>query len=398
MQTTPKGLRLHIGIFGRRNAGKSSVLNAFLGQQVSIVSEVPGTTTDPVEKTMELKPLGPVVFIDTAGLDDCGALGQNRVAATGKVIDRTELAILVADAWTDYEENLLKMFNARNIPCLVAANKSDLRAGRELEEQAGRSGVQWVVRLSATENSGFAKLREAVIQAAPREFIEQPSPMAGLLKPHDQVVLVVPIDLAAPKGRLIAPQVQVLRDILDHNAGATVVKETLLAETLAGLKTRPALVITDSQAFEKVAATVPAAIPLTSFSIIYARFKGDLAEMVTGAKAIDRLADGDAVLIAEACSHHPVEEDIGRVKLPQWLMKYTQRQLDIRVVAGRDFPADLSFFKLIIHCGACVFNRRELLTRIEKAKHAGVPITNYGLAIAFLHGLLDRTTSPLKRE
>lgn len=396
MLTTPKGLRLHIGIFGRRNAGKSSILNAFLGQQVSIVSEVPGTTTDPVEKVMELKPIGPVVFIDTAGLDDRGALGQKRVAGTRKVIERTELAILVADGWTAYEDNLLKLFQERNIPCVVAANKADLRDNHGVEEQASRSGAQWVVRLSATDNTGFAKLREAVIQAAPREFIEQPSPMAGLIMPHDQVVLVVPIDIEAPKGRLIVPQVQVLRDILDHDARAVVVKETLLAETLAGLKTKPALVITDSQAFKQVAEIVPAAIPLTSFSIIFARFKGDLEQLAQGARSIAGLAEGDRILIAEACSHHPVQDDIGRVKLPRWLRARTGRRLAIKVVGGHDYPDDLSPYKLIIHCGGCVFNRRELLTRIERARQARVPITNYGLAIAFLHGILERALRPMR--
>lgn len=398
MTTTPKALRLHIGIFGRRNVGKSSVLNALVRQQVSIVSETAGTTTDPVEKTMELKPIGPVVFIDTAGIDDTGALGSLRVAGTMKVIDRTELAVLVADSWTDYEKGLAGLFKKQKIPCVVVASKSDLGGNAKVEREASALGCEFVVGVSAKERTGFDKLRENLVRAAPQEFLDQATPLAGLVRPKDHVVLVAPIDLEAPKGRLIVPQVQVLRDILDHDALASVVKETSLSLTLANLKNPPALVITDSQAFKKVAEIVPAGIPLTSFSIVYARFKGDLSEMVYGARAIDALADGDRVLIAEACTHHPVEDDIGRVKIPKWLLKHTGRRLDIKVVAGRDYPDDLSLYKLIIHCGGCVFNRRELLSRIEKAKQAGVPITNYGIAIAFLHGILDRVIKPFARE
>jgi len=398
MITAPKGLRLHIGIFGRRNTGKSSVLNALVRQQVSIVSKVAGTTTDPVEKTMEFKPIGPVVFIDTAGIDDTGALGKLRVGKTIKAVDRTELALLVTDAWSDYEEDLLNVFKKRNIPCVLVANKSDLRPDRKVEDRATASGSQFVVTLSAANSTGLDKLREAIIRAVPQEFLEQATPMAGLIKPNDLVVLVTPIDLEAPKGRLIVPQVQVLRDVLDHNAGAVVVKENGLANALANLKKNPALVITDSQAFKEVARIVPPDVPLTSFSIIFARFKGDMAEMAKGAKMIDQLREGDKVLIAEACTHHPVEDDIGRVKLPKWLLKHTGHKLEIKIVAGRDFPEDLSSYKLIIHCGGCVFNRRELLSRIEKARQLKVPITNYGIAIAFLHGILDRAIKPFERE
>lgn len=397
MTTTPKGLRLHIGIFGRRNVGKSSVLNALVRQQVSIVSDMAGTTTDPVEKTMEFKPIGPVVFIDTAGIDDTGVLGKLRVAGTRKAIDRTELAVLVADSWGDYEKELAGLFEQRRIPCVVVANKADLGGNASVEKEALAIGCEFVASVSAKDRTGFDKLRETIVLATPREFIEQAAPMDGLVQPKDCVVLVTPIDLEAPKGRLIVPQVQVLRDILDHDAYAVVVKENALKQALANMKKAPALVITDSQAFEAVAKTVPIEIPLTSFSIVYSRFKGDLAEMAAGAKAIDSLAGGDRVLIAEACSHHPVEDDIGRVKLPKWLASYTKRKLDIKVVASRDFPEDLSSYKLVIHCGGCVFNRRELLTRIEKTKQAGVPITNYGLAIAFLYGMLDRVIKPFER-
>ncbi len=398
ISAAPKGLRLHIGIFGRRNVGKSSVLNALVRQQVSIVSDVPGTTTDPVEKTMEFKPIGPVVFIDTAGIDDSGALGKLRVAHTIKVIDRTELAILVTDAWTDYEKGLIDLFRQKKTPCVVVANKSDLGNTSAALAEAAALGVEFIASVSARDLTGIDKLREAVIRATPQEFLEQATPMAGLVRPDDIVVLVTPIDLEAPKGRLIVPQVQVLRDLLDHNACALVVKENALALALAGLKSKPALVVTDSQAFKQVAKIVAPDILLTSFSIIYARLKGDLATMVAGAQAIRSLADGDKILIAEACSHHPVEDDIGRVKLPRWLLDYTKRKLEIKVVAGRDYPDDLSAYKLAIHCGGCVFNRKELLARIEKARIAGVPITNYGLAIAYLNGILERALQPFARE
>jgi len=389
---------LHIGIFGRRNVGKSSVLNALVRQQVSIVSDVAGTTTDPVEKTMEFKPIGPVVFIDTAGIDDSGALGKLRIAKTMKVVDRTELALLVADSWTDYEKELTVIFEKRRVPCVLVANKSDLGGNAAVEKAASASGCKFIAKVSAKDLTGFDKLREAIIRAVPQEFLEQATPMQGLIRQEDLVVLVTPIDLEAPKGRLIVPQVQVLRDVLDNNAYSLVVKENALAAALKNLKRKPALVITDSQAFKEVAAIVSANIPLTSFSIVFARFKGDLAEMVAGARAIDTLRDGDKILIAEACSHHPVEDDIGRVKLPKWLLNYTKRQLDIKVAAGRDYTDDLSAYKLVIHCGGCVFNRRELLARIEKAKQAHVPITNYGLAIAFLLGIFDRALRPFGRE
>ena len=389
---------MHIGIFGRRNVGKSSVLNALVRQQVSIVSDVAGTTTDPVEKTMEFKPIGPVVFIDTAGIDDSGALGKLRIAKTMKVVDRTELALLVADSWTDYEKELTVIFEKRRVPCVLVANKSDLGGNAAVEKAASASGCKFIAKVSAKDLTGFDKLREAIIRAVPQEFLEQATPMQGLIRQEDLVVLVTPIDLEAPKGRLIVPQVQVLRDVLDNNAYSLVVKENALAAALKNLKRKPALVITDSQAFKEVAAIVSANIPLTSFSIVFARFKGDLAEMVAGARAIDTLRDGDKILIAEACSHHPVEDDIGRVKLPKWLLNYTKRQLDIKVAAGRDYTDDLSAYKLVIHCGGCVFNRRELLARIEKAKQAHVPITNYGLAIAFLLGIFDRALRPFGRE
>ena len=394
MIKVPKSLRLHIGVFGRRNVGKSSILNCLVEQDVSIVSEIAGTTTDPVEKVMEFKPLGPVVFIDTAGIDDVGDLGRARVQKTRQIIDRTELAIIVTDQWTQFEDQLIELFKKRLVPVVVVANKSDLRKDNNLEETAASAGAKYVATTSATGKIGMQSLRETVIAAAPNEFILQSTVSGDLVKAGELIILVTPIDLEAPRGRLILPQVQTLRDILDKNAYAIVVKQSELADALGRLKEPPALVITDSQAFDEVAAIVPKDIPLTSFSIVYARFKGDLDEFTKGVRKIDSLADGDKVLIAEACCHHPVDGDIGRVKLPNWLKKYTKRNLEIKVVAGRDFPEDLSPYKLIIHCGSCMFNRKELMCRIDKAKQADVPITNYGVAIAYLNGIFDRALRP----
>lgn len=391
MQETPKSLRLHIGIFGRRNVGKSSILNALVKQDVSIVSEIAGTTTDAVEKVMELKPLGPVVFIDTAGIDDIGVLGSARVKKTMKVIERTELAVVITDDWQEYEKELLNLFNGRNIPVVVAANKSDVRKGKSLEKIAGEA-VEHVVSTNAKDRGGIDELRLAIINAAPEEYLKSLTILSGMIKAKDVVILVTPIDIEAPKGRLILPQVQALRDVLDYNAYAVVVKESELAESLAMLKEPPAFVITDSQAFAKVAEIMPQGVPLTSFSIVFARFKGDLAELVKGVRAIESLKPGDKVLIAEACTHHPLKDDIGREKIPHWLEKRVGGKLDIKIVAGRDFPDDLAPYKVIIHCAACVFNRQQMLWRIEKAKKADVPITNYGVTIAYLHGMLERVT------
>jgi len=395
MTNTPKGLRLHIGIFGRRNTGKSSVLNALVGQNVSIVSDVAGTTTDPVEKTMELKPIGPVVFIDTAGIDDVGSLGNRRVSKTRQVIDRTELAILVTDQWTDYEKQLLAMFDAKHIPFVVAANKLDLRTDKTLELAAADAGAVLVAATSALTGAGIEQLREKIITATPQEFIESAPVIADLIKPGDIVLLVTPIDIEAPKGRLKMLQVHCMREILDKDASAIVTKETELPNILTSLVRPPALVVCDSQVFDKVAAIVDEAIPLTTFSILMARFKGNLAEMIKGIEVIKNLAPGDKVLIAEACTHHPIGEDIGRVQIPDLLEKQVGGKLHFDVLAGRDFPDDLGKYKLIIHCGACVFNRKEMLSRTALAKSANVPITNYGLVITDCHHLLSRALAPL---
>jgi [FeFe] hydrogenase H-cluster maturation GTPase HydF len=398
MFKAPKSLRLHIGIFGRRNSGKSSVLNALVRQDVSIVSEVPGTTTDPVEKIMELKPIGPVVFIDTAGVDDTGELGKSRIKKTKQVIDRTELAVLVTDDWQSYEVELLKLFKKNNIPVVVAANKSDIRKDNMLETAALVAGCKFIVTTSIVNKEGIDKLRATLALATPKEFLTTPPVLGDLIKPDSLVVLVTPIDIEAPSGRMLLPQVHALRDTLDNDAYCLTVKEHQLANALAILKKPPVLVVTDSQAFEKVSKIVPKSVPLTSFSILYARLKGNFAELAKGVKAIKSLKDGDRVLIAEACSHHPLQDDIGRSKIPRWLQQYTGVKLNIEVRAGRDFPEDLKPYKLIISCGACMFNRQEMLSRVEKAQRAKVAITNYGMVIAYINGIFDRVMKPFAKK
>ncbi len=394
MQNTPKGLRLHIGIFGRRNVGKSSLVNALTRQPVSIVSPTPGTTTDPVEKAMELQPLGPVLFIDTAGLDDEGALGAERIARSRRVLQRTDLALLVAESWGDFETGLLAELGEKKIPVVVVANKCDLRQNRELEKMVEAKNIRPYCSVSATTGEGLDTLRQALIAAAPESFINAPALIGDLVPPGELALLVVPIDTEAPKGRLILPQVQAIRDLLDSDTMALVVKERELAEALRRLNKPPALVVTDSQAFLKVAGDTPPGIPLTSFSILFARFKGDLGEMVRGVLAIEDLKPGDRVLIAEACTHHPVGEDIGRVKIPRWLEQYVGGKLQIDVRAGCDFPDDIDQYRLIVHCGACVANRRQILDRLAKAKAKNVPLTNYGLTIAYSLGILPRALDP----
>jgi [FeFe] hydrogenase H-cluster maturation GTPase HydF len=392
--STPKGLRLHIGIFGRRNVGKSSLLNAITRQQVSIVSAVAGTTTDPVEKPMELLPLGPVVFIDTAGVDEEGVLGSLRVEKTHQVIERTELAVLVAEGWSDFEASLLHEFEDRKIPTLVVFNKSDISLpSADLLAQLSSAKVR-TVTASAVNGSGLADLREALLELAPQDFLESPAIAGDLVGAGELAILVVPIDKEAPKGRLILPQVQTIRDLLDSDAMCMVVKERELRSALDRLKTPPKLVITDSQAFLKVSADTPANVPLTSFSILMARFKSDLTAQVEGALAIESLRSGDRVLVAEGCTHHPIGEDIGRVKIPRWLTQYTGSKLEFVQSQGRDFPEDLASYKLVIHCGACMWNRRQMLSRILRCKQAGVPITNYGLTIAYSLGIFERALQP----
>jgi [FeFe] hydrogenase H-cluster maturation GTPase HydF len=393
---TPKGFRLHIGLFGRRNVGKSSLLNALTRQDVSIVSDIAGTTTDPVEKPMELLPLGPVLFIDTAGIDDVGALGQMRVQRTRQVFDRTDMGVLITepDVWGPFEQDVLEELLGRQAPCIVVFNKVDLgRPPAGLLEELKARKVR-TVQTVAVLGEGILDLREALIKSAPEDFMNAPSIIGDLVPAGELALLVVPIDLEAPKGRLILPQVNAIRDILDNDACCLIAKERELRDALDRLKRPPCLVVTDSQAFLKVAGDTPDDVPMTSFSILFARYKGDLTEFVRGVLTVDDLRPGDRVLIAEACSHHPIGEDIGRVKIPRWLTQYVGGRLEFDHAQGHDFPDDLSPYRLVVHCAACVWNRREMLSRIVDCRRAGVPITNYGVTVAFSLGILERALRP----
>ncbi|MDR0704380.1 MAG: [FeFe] hydrogenase H-cluster maturation GTPase HydF [Planctomycetaceae bacterium] len=401
MQTTPKGFRLHIGIFGRRNVGKSSLLNALTRQQISIVSELAGTTTDPVEKPMELLPIGPVQFIDTAGIDDEGALGTLRIQKTNEVFDRTEIGIVVSaeaqsgGSYSVFEQQILNELRKRNVPSLFVFNKSDLaEPSPETMEVLDQLSVPFV-RFEATTGQGISELRDALIQIVPEDFLTPPPIVSDLVSSGGMIVLVVPVDKEAPKGRLILPQVQTIRDILDAHQSCVVVQDAQLNEVLTRIQPPPALVVTDSQAFAQVAAYTPESIMMTSFSILFARQKGDLPTMIEGTQAIAKLRPGSKVLIAESCTHHPIGEDIGTVKIPNWLQKYVGGELAIRHVQGHDFPTNtLSEYDLVIHCGACMWNRREILSRQMHCRNANVPMTNYGLAIAYLLGIFDRALKP----
>jgi len=391
---TPKSFRLHIGLFGRRNVGKSSLLNAITHQQVSIVSPHAGTTTDPVEKPMEFLPLGPVLFIDTAGLDDVGSLGELRIYKTRSIFDRTEVGILVTDGWGEYEERVLDEFSKREIPFIVVFNKIDeIIPDRLRIEQLEARNIP-VVEVSCISGKGLLDLREAILKMAPEEFLNQRTILSDLVPPGEMAILVIPIDKEAPKGRLILPQAQAIRDLLDHDAFCMVVKESELSLALENLKRPPRLVVTDSQAFEQVAQDTPRDIWLTSFSILFSRFKGDLITQVKGTNKIDELNVGDRILVAEACSHHPIGEDIGRVKIPRWLKDHVGGELHFDYVQGHDFPEDLSPWQLVIQCGSCMLNRREVLNRILRCRESGIPITNYGLVIAKCVGIFERALEP----
>lgn len=396
MHNAPRGVRLTIALAGRRNAGKSSLINALVGQEVAIVSDTPGTTTDPVAKAYELLPLGPVTFYDTAGLDDEGELGLLRVAATRKVLWRADMVLLVLgpEGLGPLERGLVHELRDAAIPVVATITHRDLQPPRAEDLAWLQERGLPTVAVSARTGHGLDELKAALLTHAPEDFRVEPPLVGDLVGPGDTVVCVVPIDLAAPKGRLILPQVQVLRDLLDHDALGLVVKERELDAALDGLRRPPRLVITDSQAILKVTGSVPEDVPLTTFSMIMARAKGDLATLVAGAAAMDRLRDGDAVLIAEACSHHVVADDIGRVKIPRWLTAFTGRDLRFQWCAGHDFPDDLERFALVIHCGACMIGRAETMRRIRLCSRLGVPITNYGVAISKLHGVLERTVRP----
>ncbi len=400
MDRTPKGNRLQIAIFGRTNVGKSSLLNLMAGQDVAITSPVAGTTTDVVEKAMELLPLGPVLFLDTAGLDDVSELADARTRKTGKVFDRADLILLVAEpgVWTADEEKVLDEAQRRNLPVLLAVNKIDRQVPSPADLDRLKKKSDRVVLLSCADAGQRGAYRESlkrgILETAPPDFAGTPPLIGDLLPPGGLAVLVVPIDLQAPKGRLILPQVQTIRDALDNDAAALIVKERELSSFLGRLNRPPDVVVCDSQAILKVSADVPKVMPCTTFSILFARQKGDLAAAAEGAAHIEELEPGDKVLIAEACSHHALEDDIGRVKIPRWLRQYVGGEIEVHTASGRDYPENLGDYRLIIHCGACMLTRREMLNRVRQAKEAGVPITNYGLTISFLQGVIGRTLLP----
>jgi [FeFe] hydrogenase H-cluster maturation GTPase HydF len=375
-------------------------MNLMLGQDIAITSPVAGTTTDIVEKAMELLPLGPVLFLDTAGLDDISELSSARLKKTAKVFDRTDVIILVTepDTWTNYEESVLAKAKKRKIPMLIVINKIDLHKPSPDHLKFLQSKSDRILTVSCNDETKrqnyLETLKQQLMEVAPADFVGTPSLIGDLLPPGGLAVLVVPIDLQAPKGRLILPQVQTIRDALDNDAMTLVVKERELAAALSNLKNPPAIVVTDSQAILKVTADVPKDILVTTFSILFARQKSDLTIMARGAAAIDSLQPGDNILIAEACSHHALEDDIGRIKIPRWLRQYVGGDLQIDISSGRDYPDDLKKYKLILHCGACMINRREMLNRLRKAQEAGVPVTNYGVAISFLQGAISRSLAP----
>ena len=396
MYRTPTSNRLHIGIFGKRNTGKSSLINAVTGQDTAIVSEIAGTTTDPVYKAMEILPIGPCMLIDTAGIDDAGILGEERVKRTLVVLRKTDLGLIVVapDTTIDiFEEDLIKTFRSKKLPFLFVINKCEL-SGKDAQDYLEKNKLPFI-KVSSKTKQGIDELKKKMMEMAPGHW--SPIPLVGdIISAKDVVVLVCPIDSAMPQGRLILPQVQVMRDCLDSNATALVTKETELLDCLKALKEKPRLVITDSQVFEDVRDMLPQDIPLTSFSTVFARHKGDLNAYIQGVYALEDLKDGDEILIAEACTHHVQPEDIGRTKIPTWLLNYTKKDLHYEVTAGGDFPEDLSRYKMVISCGGCMVNRAEIMHRIQKARATGVPITNYGILMAYLSGILERIVAPFK--
>ena len=397
LNQTPSANRTHIGIFGKRNAGKSSLINAITGQNYAIVSDVLGTTTDPVLKSMELLPLGPVVIIDTPGLDDEGELGALRIQKAYQILNKTDIAVLVIDASfgvTKEDSEILKRIHEKEIPCVIVVNKSDICPNCNLEDLPLPDSDSAIL-VSSKTGEHIHELKELLAQQASQDTIQK-SIVADLLNPLDFVVLVVPIDSAAPKGRLILPQQQTIRDILEAKASAIVVQETELAETLNSLGKKPKMVITDSQVFKKVSAVTPDDILLTSFSILFARYKGNLKTLVDGASALDSLKNGDRILISEGCTHHRQCDDIGTVKLPNWIRNYTKKEIEFEFTSGTEFPLDLSSYKMIVHCGGCMLNDREMKYRLKCAEDAKIPITNYGTCIAYINGILNRSLEPVK--
>lgn len=403
MKTTPKSLRVHLGIFGRTNVGKSSFLNLIAGQDVSITSQQPGTTTDVVEKVMELLPIGPVVFLDTAGLDDQSILGEKRIERTRKSVDRTDIALIILEpnVWTNVEENLVHLLKNKNKTFLFVVNKVDQHKVEDAFIQKLSSWTKHIVYTSSIDITSrdrvVKEIKKCLVHMVDDEFVKQPSLLEGLIDKNKIIVMVVPIDLEAPKGRLIMPQVQMIRDALDHDAMALVVKENGYLQALKNLNQKPALVICDSQAVKQVVAETPKDVLCTTFSILMMSFKvgsASLKALIDGALVINQLQDGDKILIAESCSHHAVEDDIGRVKLPRWLREYTKKEIDIEHISGRDYPKDLKKYKLVIHCGGCMLNKAEMCSRMQQADQADVAITNYGLAISLTQGVLKDVLKP----
>lgn len=403
MQNAPKSMRLQIAIMGRTNVGKSSFLNMIAGQDVAMTSPVPGTTTDVVEKSIELLPIGPVVFLDTAGIDDTSELAEKRIQRTMNILDRADIAAIITepDSWSDFEDKLVEILKDKKIPFFCVINKTDIAPPDEnlLEHISSVSNVKFMTASSLPADKALTdkyinEFKKLVKEITPDHILNDLPLVGDLVPPGGLVVLITPIDLEAPKGRLILPQVQAIRDILDNDAISVVVKEKEYVHALSLLSRKPDLVICDSQVVNKMVADTPLDIKCTTFSILFSRYKGDLVEEVRGVTAIDNLKPGDKVLIAEACSHHALQDDIGRVKIPRWLRQYVGTDIVIEHSAGRDYPANLSEYKVVVHCGGCMLTRREKLNRIEKAKTAGVPITNYGILISFVQGVLKRVLSP----
>ena len=392
----PYGVRVVICLIGRRNTGKSSLINALTEQEVSIVSEQPGTTTDPVAKAYELLPFGPVTFYDTAGFDDFGDLGEKRIKVTRKILFRADMVIFVADetGLTHADYRMIAQIRKLGIPLLTVFNKTDIRRAQSQDMSFLNASSIRYIEVSAKKGYGIRELKDLMIETVPQELRKAPVLLGDLIRKGETVVCVVPIDLSAPKGRLILPQVQVLREILDLDAIGIIVKEKGLNIALLNQKERPAIVITDSQVIQKVSKEVPDTIHLTTFSILFARYKGDLKQMVRGAEKLNSLTDGDRILIAEACSHHIQADDIGRVKIPQWITEYTGKKLDFEMYSGHDFPENLEQYSLVIHCGACMLNRMEMIRRINECRRRGVPFTNYGIAISKVQGVLSRVIEP----
>ncbi len=404
MEKTPKSLRLQLALFGRTNTGKSSFLNMAAGQDVAITSETPGTTTDVVEKSMELLPIGPVVFLDTAGMDDATPLGQKRILKSRRMLDRADICLLVVEpnVWTAYESDLIEEAKKRKTPVIVIINKVDLEEPDNEFIEKVESATPYRISCCSIDQKNrddcLNPLKEHILEVCPEDFINPPPIIGDLLSRGDIAVMITPIDKEAPKGRLILPQVKTIRDALDNGEASLVVNDSEYPEILGKLSEPPKIVVCDSQVVSHMVENTPPGTPCTTFSILFARNKGDLEEAVRAAETIGDLEDNDRVLIAESCSHHPIEEDIGRVKIPRWLKEHTKKELIVDICAGRDYPENLSDYKLIIHCGGCMITRREMLIRIQKAKDAGVGITNYGVAIAYLQGILDRVLSPFREQ